>query len=319
MFADDTSIIQSSSTIHELNARLNCDASGVFTWANLNNMALNTSKTKSILITTQQKFHRLNDRSLNVVINGKLIEQVQHAKLLGVTLDCHLTWEKHIDHICSIVNSRLSLLRRIKPFLNHHCALRFFNSCIHNLFIYCSSAWGNCSSYLLSRLLRLQKRAARLLLDADFNQPSVSLFSQLKWLPIFDLIKLRKLVLLFTILNNPNAPLCLKRKFNFLSSVRSAGLRTRACAFNLQVPYPRSNSGKRTFAYSAATLFNCLNTDLKQIACAFPSPITLSSRLNNFKHKLLILFIKFASNVLHLEQLMCHECRFSLYCNCIRW
>ena len=197
------------------------------------------------------------------MINGKLIEQVQHAKLLGVTLDCHLTWEKHIDDRCSIVNSRLSLLRRIKPFLNHHYALRFFNSCIHNLFIYCSSALGNCSSYLLSRLLLLQKRAARLLLGADFTEPSVSLFSKLKWLPIFDLIKLRKLVISFTILHNPDAPFCLKRKFNFLSSVRSTGLRTRACAFNLQVPYPRSNSGKRTFAYSAATLFNCLDTDLK--------------------------------------------------------
>ena len=90
---------------------------------------------------------------------------------------------------------------------------RFFNSCIHNLFIYCSSAWGNCSNYLLSRLL--QKRAARLLLDADFSQPSASLFSKLKWLPIFNLIILRKLVLLFTIFNNPDSPLCLKRKFNW--------------------------------------------------------------------------------------------------------
>ena len=51
----------------------------------------------------------------------------------------------------------------------------------------------------------------------------------------------------------------------------STGLRTRACAFNLQVPYPKSNSGKRTFAYSAATLFNYLDTDLKQIACVSPS------------------------------------------------
>ena len=114
MFADDTSITQSISTIHELNARLNLVASGVFAWAHLNDMALNTSKTKSILITTQQKFHRLNDHSLDVMINGKLIEQVEYAKLLGVTLDCHLTWLKHIENFCSIVNSRLSLLRRIK-------------------------------------------------------------------------------------------------------------------------------------------------------------------------------------------------------------
>ena len=170
----------------------------------------------------------------------------------------------------------------------------------------------------MSRLLRLQKRAARLLLDADFTGPSVSLFSKLKWLPIFDRIKLRKLVILFTILNNPDAPFCLKRKFNFMSSIRSAGLHTRACAFNLQVPYPRSNSGKCTFAYSAATLFNCLDTDLKQIASVSPSSIMFSSRLNNFKHKLFILFLKFASSVSHLEELMCYGCRFSLYCNCIR-
>ena len=60
----------------------------MFAWANLDDMALNTSKTKCISITTQQKFHRLNDHSLDdVMINGKLIEQVQYAKLLGVTLE----------------------------------------------------------------------------------------------------------------------------------------------------------------------------------------------------------------------------------------
>ena len=75
--------------------------------------------------------------------------------------------------------------------------------------------------------------------------------------------------------------------------------------------------GKRTFAYCAATLFNCLDTDLKQIACVSPC-IIYSSRLNNFKHKLFILFLKFASNVSHLEEFMCYDCRFSLYCNRIR-
>ena len=105
------------------------------------------------------------------------------------------------------------------------------------------------------------------------------LFSKLKWLPIFDLIKLRKL---FSILNNPDAPLCLKRKFNSLSSVHSTGLRTRSCAFNLQVPFPQSNSEKRTFAFSAATLFNCLDTDLKQIVSVSLSSTIFSSGFNNF-------------------------------------
>ena len=108
---------------------------------------------------------------------------------------------------------------------------------------------------------------------------SFMLFSKLKWLPIFDPIKLRKL---FSILNNPDAPLCLKRKFNSLSSLRSTGLRTRSCAFNLQVPFLRSYSEKRTFAFSAATLFNCLDTDLKQIVSVSLSSTIFSSRLDNF-------------------------------------
>lgn len=187
----------------------------------------------------------------------------------------------------------------MKPFLNRHCALRFYNSCIHNPFFFCSRTWGSCSSYLFARLLRHQKHAATLLLDGDFS-------FKLKWFPIFDLLKRRKLLLLFTILKNPDAPLCLKRKFNVLSSVCSTGLRTRACAFNFQVPFPRSNSGRRTFAYSVATLLiNCLDTDLKQIARVSPSSTIFSSRLNNFKHKLLVLYLKFVSNVSHLEELMC--------------
>ena len=108
---------------------------------------------------------------------------------------------------------------------------------------------------------------------------SFILFSKLKWLPISHLIKLNKL---FSILNNPDAPLCLKRKFNSLSSLRSTGLRTRSCAFNLQVPFLRSNSEKRTFAFSAATLFYCLDTDLKQIVSVSLSSTIFSSRLDNF-------------------------------------
>ena len=71
--------------------------------------------------------------------------------------------------------------------------LRFYNSCVNNYFIYCSAAWGNCSHHLLLRLLRLQKRAGRILLDADLSQASISLFLKLNWIPVFDLIKYRKL------------------------------------------------------------------------------------------------------------------------------
>ena len=43
---------------------------------------------------------------------------MNYDKILGVKLDRSMSWEQHIDTICSIIGSRLSLRRRIKPYLN---------------------------------------------------------------------------------------------------------------------------------------------------------------------------------------------------------
>ena len=246
-----------------------------------------------------------------------VIEQVSHAKVLGVMFDNHITWSKHIDSICAIVNSRLALLRRIKPFLTNECALLFYNSCIHNHLIYCSAAWGNCSQTLLLRLLRLQKRAARILLEADFSVPSVNLFSKLCWLPVFTLIKLKKLLLLFNILINPSAPQCFKQKLIFLSS-RKYGCRTRASEYDLKVPYPETNSGKRTFFYSSTTLFNALDDKLKEIASVVVVNLDgLVSKISSIKKKLRALFFSQLGTINHLEELSCYNCRFLLKCKCV--
>jgi len=144
----------------------------------------------------------------------------------------------------------------------------------------------------------------------------VSLFTKLKWLPISLLINLRKLVLLFNIVNKPSSSLCLKTKFNFLSSLRSSSVSTRASNTDLYVIKPRTNSGKRTFAFSAASLFNCLDSDLKHLLCHPDLSSSFTSSLSNFKSKILQLFLQFSSSVSHLEELFCLECRHKIRCQC---
>ena len=34
---------------------------------------------------------------MNLLMNGVAVEQVEKTKLLGITLDCKLSWSKHID------------------------------------------------------------------------------------------------------------------------------------------------------------------------------------------------------------------------------
>ena len=43
--------------------------------------------------------------------------------------------------------------------------------------------WGNATNVNLTRLVKFQKRAARMILKADFMSPSEKFFKELNWLP----------------------------------------------------------------------------------------------------------------------------------------
>jgi hypothetical protein len=49
-------------------------------------------------------------------MNGVAVEQVEETKLLGVTLDCKLSWSKHIDSM----GRGLSIIKRCSDVLTPH-------------------------------------------------------------------------------------------------------------------------------------------------------------------------------------------------------
>ena len=55
-------------------------------------LIIDTSKTKSLLITTLQKRTTLTSSALNVQIGIRHVEQEHHAKLLGAIIDSSMSW-----------------------------------------------------------------------------------------------------------------------------------------------------------------------------------------------------------------------------------
>ena len=68
-------------------------------------MSLTTSNTKCLLITTRSTS---TGPALIVQIDGRSVEQVDYAKLLGVILDSGMSWKQDIDTIWSIISCRHS-------------------------------------------------------------------------------------------------------------------------------------------------------------------------------------------------------------------
>ena len=99
LFADDSSVHAKAKTIEKVEIILQNSLNKIDIWCNANRMILNSSKTKSMVITSRQK-HQLDTLSLNLSVNSSKIEQVKEHRVLGLVIDQEMKWEAHIRSLC---------------------------------------------------------------------------------------------------------------------------------------------------------------------------------------------------------------------------
>ena len=162
---------------------------------------------------------------------------------------------------CKKCNSLLYLLSRIKSFLSISMRRLFFNAYILPHLDYCCVIWGNCNFAMEDKLIRFQKRAARLILDKDFTTPSKALFCELKWLIFPERVKFQKAVLLYKVFNDL-APDYLGNVFTFTSNIHDRSLRS-SSQFQLYSPRPNTELFRKSFAYSGSSIWNSLPNYVK--------------------------------------------------------
>ena len=166
LFADDATLHDSASSTQTINKNLNADIVNVQNWCAENCMVINENKSKCLLIGTSQGFAKVK-HNLSVHVNDTTLENVESDKLLGVHIDTSLNFNKHVDTVCKSISSKLALLRRIKRYLPIEYRKLFYNAYILPSLDYCLTIWGNTSKTRVERLHKLQKCAARIILDAD--------------------------------------------------------------------------------------------------------------------------------------------------------
>ena len=134
---------------------------------------------------------------------------------------------------------------------------------------------GNTSKNNLERIHKLQKYAARIILDAPPDSPSLPLFNELGWLNVFERMEFNKAVLLFKSVHGM-CPDYLSEMFTVQpSSVYSLRSSTHQ---NLSIPKHRNELFKRTLQYSGAIIWNGLPSNLRS------APSLASFKQNLFKH-----------------------------------
>ena len=111
MFADDTSLTAVGKTFNEAEEIANKNLKNVKAWLSSNKLSLNIAKTEYLLIGSRPKIKRI-DVQPTVKIDTCPITRVKCAKMLGVEIDEHLNWEKHIECIASKASSGIGALKK---------------------------------------------------------------------------------------------------------------------------------------------------------------------------------------------------------------
>ena len=133
-----------------------------------------------------------------------------------------------------------------------HVQKLFYQSYILPLIDYGSVIWGSTSSSNLERLLKLQKRAARIILKADFRTPSVDMFRDLGWQSIENGLMYNKAILTYKALNN-QTPEYVSKLLKPVSQTHGLNLRSSQNG-DLHVPMARTTLNSGAFSCSAPNL-----------------------------------------------------------------
>ena len=160
MFADDTNLTLSAKTLTERLA-LTPELNNLSSWLKANKLSLNVAKTELMIIGSRQRLSAQCD-AVEIRIDDQIIKRVVHTKSLGLIIDAHLSWGKHVEEICK-VSSAIGALKRVQPFISRETAILIYNTLIMPHFDYCSPVWNCLSGHLSDQLQKLQNRAARVI------------------------------------------------------------------------------------------------------------------------------------------------------------
>ena len=145
----------------EAKHKLETDLHLVAEWCCKNSLLINPEKTKFLLVGTRQLLNSLSE-NMSLVFLNKTIVPVASIKDLGITLDCNLTYSKHISQLTSECMAKLCQINRVKHCFDQHTLYYIICAVVMGKLYYCSTVWSNTSSTNIKKLQTVQNFACRI-------------------------------------------------------------------------------------------------------------------------------------------------------------
>ena len=279
LFADDTNIFVSGTSIKQLYYKANYILKHLMKYLDANYLHINTDKSKFIHF----KSPKSNDINMNLNLGNKRLTCVKKTKFLGVFIEEKLNWKYHISSIAKRVSKTSGILYKIGRSLPISLRKSVFSELVNSHLSYCISVWGG-NSNQLNNLFKVQKKALRALFRFRRSHKvgkvwkyghTKPYFNDNTFLTVLNLYTYSTLVETFKILRSKQPAIVYSELFT-------------VCHINklrLNVPCGRLAAYSNNFYFKSPILWNAL------VSSKVVPKLTLSSIVSYFKRHVKIFLI----------------------------
>ena len=270
LFADDTSLFSSGKDLTELIRIVNQELSVIATWFKSNKLSLNLKKTKCVIFCAKNKKY---NKTIDIIIDDKQIEQVSSIIFLGVHIHEHLDWKPHINSVSLKMSKSIGLINKITSLISATARWLLYCTLVLPYIQYFNIIWAKTYSTNLEKIFKLQKRMIRIIANVGFRDHTKTLFFKLKLLTVYDINRYKTGSFIFRCINYPyTLPPIFQTNFVHNEEIHNYNTRT---AGKLHVNQVRTTTRKMTLRQSGTLFWNSLD-----------DTITHSKTLKLFQNKL---------------------------------
>ena len=255
-YADDTQLYVALSKLNintAVNNLHNC-LHAVHLWLGQNGLEVNPEKSEAVLFSTAQQA-RVSPLPLTEVnVAGCIVPLTDNVKILGVTIDRHLTFNKHMQNVCKSANYHIRAMRHIRSSLTNEMAKTVASALVNSQLDYANSVLYGTSTVNIAKLQRVQNTLARVVTSTKRFQHIRPVLERLHWLPITHRINYKVATLAYKVRSTNSPAYLLPAVSNY---VPTRQLRSSTHLLITKQPV-RTEIARRAFSQAAPTVWNNL-------------------------------------------------------------
>lgn len=256
-YADDTALCIKGKNWNEIFENIQNEMQIIINWFNIQNLKLNVDKTKIVAFSHDKRklptvkniqIHTTDCTVLQRPCSCESIEIVTSCRYLGVEIDCHLKWDRHIDLLTNRLRKMIYPFLILRDFLNLRLLKNVYFALVQSALEYGICAYGRADDTHLKKLKTTQNTILKIIYKKH------RLFNTERLYKDMEILNINKLF---------HKNICYhihKYKDNLIQyTEHNYSLRQR----NANLPRPFSSKGTKTIRYLGVKIFNQLPEEIK--------------------------------------------------------